>query len=513
MRYLRCFFCSLPLILIFDSRSVIAAPSLSTVPAGAKTAITAAYTEQDHAICQRDINSALSVYQPNWTASVTSATNDVFDLSIAKNLRWGIDDRRKLLGGFCSGDGHVSINTTILSMNRHGETISVHVAQKLKTVGGHPAGPFMGPVEQEDRIDDWGKTASGWKLMKSRNVVQMITNPKRIEDQNAERRWEAQESLETLSATFDVIREMKLSPNARYIALQTYSRSFWEGRHWSTEIWDLQSKTKVADLTDDDLVINSVSFSPDGASLAMGEGQEGVAEHPQGAIAVFDTQAWKQKARWKVSGASIATVAYAPDGRRLASICGNGQIIVWDATSGERTHTLGTSDGLDLTGGGEYLALTANGDIASGRGGLFVWNLTSGKQILTQEQLVTSAAWSPDGKTLAVGGDVVGLPAFGHCEGGQVYFYSLSNLQHPRIYTWPFPEGSVDVIGWTPSGKNVLLQSRSSIVALNLASGKPNVIIDAMDVQSAAISPDGKSLAFVLNEENKHIYLKKLSVE
>src|SRR5262249_38473099 len=100
-------------------------------------------------------------------------------------------------------------------------------------------------------------------------------------------------------------------------------------------------------------------------------------------------------------GVMVSTVAFSPDGKRLASSHWDGAMKVWDAQTGQVL--------LSLKGGGLCVAFSRDGKgLASDGGGVVkVWDAQTGKGLLslrvqTGDFLPDSrVAFSPDSKRLA----------------------------------------------------------------------------------------------------------------
>jgi hypothetical protein len=99
-------------------------------------------------------------------------------------------------------------------------------------------------------------------------------------------------------------------------------------------------------------------------------------------------------------------VAFSADGRRLASGSGNGTVKVWDAASGQQTHSLYIGEQEDFV----FLmtvAFSPDGRrlaAASLNGGVKVWDAATGREILSKGGPSLSLAFSPDGGCLATAG-------------------------------------------------------------------------------------------------------------
>jgi WD40 repeat protein len=126
-------------------------------------------------------------------------------------------------------------------------------------------------------------------------------------------------------------------------------------------------------------------------------------------------------------------VAWSPDGRRLASVGsgrGGGELFVWEAHSGERTHTLGGQPGqaCAVAWGPSGERLVSGGD----DGTLRWWEVQRGECVRVREAhqgTVQALKVSPDGSMLASCGDD-GAIRLWDLESGE----PLHTLRRDRLY-------------------------------------------------------------------------------
>ncbi len=136
--------------------------------------------------------------------------------------------------------------------------------------------------------------------------------------------------------------------------------------------------------------VTSVAFSPNGLRLASASWD--------GTVKVWSVATGLEVRTFKGHTGLVISVAFSPDGTRLASASGDGTVKVWDAATGQEPITLKghtsvvasvafSPDGLRLASGAADLTVK-------------VWDATTGQVIRTLEGHtgpVTSVAFSPDG--------------------------------------------------------------------------------------------------------------------
>ena len=157
------------------------------------------------------------------------------------------------------------------------------------------------------------------------------------------------------------------------------------------------NKKEVAFSRHDD-VIPSVAFSPDGKRLASAGNNW---------VKITDLETGKELLKLKNSrGMSFFSVAYSPDGRTLASGGYDRSIRLWNVNTGKCAATLRGHDAAVRS-----LAFAPDGrTLASGGGDRAVqlWDLPSRKlraTLLGHRETVRVLAFAPDGRSLASGSD------------------------------------------------------------------------------------------------------------
>lgn len=163
-------------------------------------------------------------------------------------------------------------------------------------------------------------------------------------------------------------------------------------------VWDLATGEIDGTFADFQKPVNAVSFSPDGTRIATAiyDGNVPIFDRTTGEeLMVLPAQAGRY---------GISNVVFSPDGTRLAVVGGYPNTWVWDVRTGKKLTTLrGHSDGISsiaFSPDGKYLA-TASAD-----GTVRTWDATTGNllNVLAGHiSSVSAVAWSPNGKHLASG--------------------------------------------------------------------------------------------------------------
>jgi WD40 repeat protein len=292
-----------------------------------------------------------------------------------------------------------------------------------------------------------------------------------------------------------------MSPNERYVLTTDGTMT--------AHIWELSSGKLISTLTGHTGVINSAAFSPDSQYVITSAG-----EFPIGTQGLPDTNTIRL---WEVITGnnvlaiaghteSVNTVAISPDGNLAASAGNDGAVRLWYLPGAKAAHLVLRGEAINtnslafspdsqslLVGGGAWYD-NVTGNSAS------IWDVNTGEQLnlfdLTDIQglnfTVLSVAYSPDGKTIALGnnvGDVMlwDIPS-GELFGGTVAAYAqkIPGLKFSSDGHYLLAAGQTDATLWDLSSE------MDSPVRTFAAS---NYLID-----SVAYSHDGRFIVTAADE-------------
>jgi WD40 repeat protein len=200
-------------------------------------------------------------------------------------------------------------------------------------------------------------------------------------------------------------------------------------------LWDVAAGKGLRALKGHGHRVCTVAFSPDGRWLASAGSQPGGgAGAPGGDVKVWDVAAGREAVTLSTGGKGVVTVAFSPDGKRVAGSCLDGAVRLWELATGREVLALRghTHDiyALAFSPDGRRLA-SASGAWNNDRGGeVKVWDLPAGREVLSFQAHPTptwGVAFSRDGTRLATA-----TGKYQKNEPGEVKVWSLAALPPPE---------------------------------------------------------------------------------
>jgi serine/threonine-protein kinase len=235
-----------------------------------------------------------------------------------------------------------------------------------------------------------------------------------------------------------------LSPDGRALAVRNEENGDIES--WSTSAGKATGVIPIPGSTRTNGNVTAVAFSPDDRTLAVGE--------QSGDAYLCDTATGQIIGTFRAPHGNLGvdSMAFSPDGRTLATADGNGGIYLWSTATRALTATFTSS--------------------------------TAGPPSPDSDDALDAAAYSPDGRTLAVMDD-----------SGTTYLIDTTTHQQVAVLA-----GSPDTTG-TSGSEIVFSQNGRTIVTVDGGTRAWNAATDKSiadipgTVVNAALSPDGRTLA------------------
>jgi WD40 repeat protein/basic membrane lipoprotein Med (substrate-binding protein (PBP1-ABC) superfamily)/DNA-binding SARP family transcriptional activator len=223
--------------------------------------------------------------------------------------------------------------------------------------------------------------------------------------------------------------------------------------------------------------VTSVAFSPDGARLATSSRDR--------MVKVWEAASGRELLSVPAHAASVWNVVFSPDGTRLATASDDFTARVWDASTGQellvlRGHTKAVNDVAFSPDGGRIA--TTSGDWTAR-----VWDASSGRELLDLRHaaVVLRAAFSADGARLATA-DAQGTVKVWDASSGEELLALAAHAD--EVWGVAFdPRGArLATAGWDGATK-----------VWNLPGGDPALTLTGHvgEVLDVAFSPDGSRLA------------------
>ncbi len=285
------------------------------------------------------------------------------------------------------------------------------------------------------------------------------------------------ETLQTLIGHTNV-SSISFSPDGSTLAI---------GSRDEIRFWDVSTGETLQTLTGQTGTIRSISFRPDGSTLATGSGDE---------IRLWDVNT-RETLQTLTGHTSVSSISFSPDGSTLAT-GSRDEIRLWDVNTGETLQELTGHHllyNVSFSPDGNTLAYLRSGDKD-----VQLRDVNTGKMQTLKLQTFTgtiySVAFSPDGNTLAIRGRNEVL--LGDINTGSLRTFTGTRRvfdPHTGVTTGFSP--NVFSVAFSPDGNTLAIGGNWIISLLNTNTGETihNFTDIACRIESVAFSPDGNTLA------------------
>ena len=225
-------------------------------------------------------------------------------------------------------------------------------------------------------------------------------------------------------------------------------------------------------------VVTSVAWSPDGSRIASASDDK--------TVQVWNASDGSNVYIYRGHSDVVTSVAWSPDGSRIASAGNDDTVQVWNASDGSNAFIYrGHSDFVTSVAWSpdrSRIASAGNDETVQ------VWNASDGSHIFTYQKhskIVTSVAWSSDGSRIASGSGDETVQVWNASDGSNVYIYH----GHSDVVT---------SVAWSPDGSRIASAGNDNTVQVWNASNGSNPYIygdHANVVNTVAWAADGRRIA------------------
>ena len=240
-------------------------------------------------------------------------------------------------------------------------------------------------------------------------------------------------------------------------------------------VWNAKTGEELRTINAHTGSVSSLAFSRDGKLLASCGADA--------TLRLWDTDTWELRRIIAEEGAEVTCAAFTPDGRAVVGGC-TGRLILWDTQTGSRVHTVSGSSGsvFKLVYSPDGATLVSGSDDMTVR----MWDAKSGSVLRSFAWIgkqFGGAAFSPDSRTLAIGG------------GPHVRLWNTGSGEH--LLTFSGHQDTVRSLAFSPVGNTIASGSKGEIWLWDAGTGNHLRRLSGGKgrVQCLAFSPDGGILA------------------
>ncbi len=269
------------------------------------------------------------------------------------------------------------------------------------------------------------------------------------------------------------------------------------------DLWEMPAIKLARTLRNEGPRLNSLAFSPDGKTLAVGLETETVSLYNVVSGRVAKTISFQEKKRQSVPGLALSTLLFSPAGRFLCVDTSGGELLMWDLAEGKASWRTAGDFGLRgstaaFAPDGKSLAfspVTSKVAVLDARTGKARWSIAfkESKDACIFPDGVVGLLFAPDGRRLAAA-----------LADGRIVLLDAHTAK--ELMRLPSASGH-DALAFSPDGRSLAASLLESIRVWDTITGKMVLRLDghAGPVKTIAFGADGRTLLSA--GEDSQVYL------
>jgi WD40 repeat protein len=330
-------------------------------------------------------------------------------------------------------------------------------------------------------LPDFDKTLRPGNTENHQSADHCTVRPSLIEDVSRQvTRPEKFTHIRELRGHTGIVQSVAFSPNGATIASGS--------NDMSVRIWDASMGRQLQELKGHTGSVYSVAFSPNGATIVSGSADC--------SVRTWDTstgrQLWEKP---RAHASAVQSVAFSPKGTTIASAerSKNGSVKIWDTRTGRLLRELSVLGSFCAIAFSPKWATIASGEKSS-NGSVRIWDARTGRQLRKlkgHNSGVKCLAFSPDGTTIA------SASGPGDCH-MRIWDTSTGRQLWKHAFNWGFfgsvafsPDGATIASGYTEGSTKGVLSIWDASTGERL---QRKFSCHASSIDSVAFSPDGTTL-------------------